>query len=80
MLGISAVFLRRYLQEHGVLNKKKINNAWQALKGYRRYFKVFPHIRDGILCSASTKLTAEGADFVIKLYKGEITPEDGKGC
>lgn len=78
MLDMSAITLRQFLQHEGVISKKKSNNAWQARKGYRSYFKVFPHIREGVVCSASTKMTSKGADFVIKLYNGEITAQEAK--
>ncbi|MBO1513700.1 phage antirepressor [Metabacillus bambusae] len=71
--GISAQKLRKFLQEQGVLSRKKVNGTYMPKKGYEKYFRIIPYLQadgNGAMRTVSytLKVTNAGIDLIFDLY------------
>lgn len=69
--GISAQQIRKLLQDRGVLSKKRVDNIFQPIGEYNRYFKLVPYpITDSdgnTKQSNSVKIRMDGLEVVRKI-------------
>ncbi|MFL1672147.1 BRO family protein [Paenibacillus dendritiformis] len=67
--GITAQQTRKFLQQEGVLFQKSVDGAYPPRVGYERYFRVVPYYENGRIVQRSTKVTSEGIDFIVDLWR-----------
>lgn len=69
--GMTAQQVRKFLQEKGVLFKKRTDDTYPPKHGYERYFRIIPYIHNGVISARTLKVTSEGIDFIVGLYSEE---------
>ncbi|MGJ0440005.1 phage antirepressor [Paenibacillus polysaccharolyticus] len=67
--GVSPQKLNAFLREQGVLYKRKVDGVYPPRQGLEKYFRVFTFYRDGWISGRSVKVTSEGIDYVVSLYR-----------
>ncbi|WP_427050443.1 BRO family protein [Paenibacillus sp. TC-CSREp1] len=67
--GVSPQKLSTFLREQGVLYKRKVDGVYPPRQGLEKYFRVFTFYRDGWIAGRSVKVTPEGIDYVVSLYR-----------
>ncbi|SDC87315.1 phage regulatory protein, rha family [Paenibacillus sp. CF095] len=73
--GMSAVGLRRWLQDNDILSKKKVDDVFLPRKGYESYFKVYPAFQNESVSRLGVKVTPLGIDALIEFFYGGVKPE-----
>ncbi|MGP0579132.1 BRO family protein [Paenibacillus peoriae] len=67
--GISPQKVSEFLRDRGVLYRRKVDGIYPPRQGLECYFKVFTFYKDGWIAGRSVKVTAEGIDFIVNLYR-----------
>ncbi|MGG0277296.1 phage antirepressor KilAC domain-containing protein [Bacillus rhizoplanae] len=75
--GMSAVDVRKFLQEEGVLFNRKVDGVYAPKRGYEKYFRVVPYVGYGYgnarkVVTRTLKVTNEGIDFIVDLSKQKV--------
>ncbi|WP_236146599.1 Rha family transcriptional regulator [Paenibacillus xylanilyticus] len=73
--GMSAIGLRRWLQDNDILSKKKVDDVFLPRKGYESYFKVYPAFQNESVSRLGVKVTPLGIDALIEFFYGGVKPE-----
>ncbi|WP_405153142.1 Rha family transcriptional regulator [Paenibacillus sp. FSL K6-0108] len=72
--GMSAIELRRWLQENGILYQRTVDGYYPPTKGHEPYFKITVFTKDHIT-SKGLKITPSGIDMMVDLFYHGVKPE-----
>ncbi|MDH5159885.1 phage antirepressor [Heyndrickxia oleronia] len=71
--GISPQKVRLFLQEEGVIYKRKVDGVFPPTQDYTKYFRIIPYYYydyyGNEIVTRTVKVTNEGIDFIIDLYQ-----------
>lgn len=72
--GMSAIRLREWLQDNGILYQRKVDSYYPPTKGYEHYFKITLFTSD-FVSNKHLKVTPAGIDMMVDLFYHGIRPE-----